>query len=73
MKKEKRAHSSLSPQGFHPSSFIPHPLILRDGATGSTSGFGPEDEGSTPSPAAKNINSQIGTSILKGRNGGNKK
>jgi hypothetical protein len=38
-----------SPELFHPSSLI---LNLRDGATGSTSDFDSEDEGSTPSPAA---------------------
>ena len=27
-------------------------MSLRDGVTGNTSGFEPEDEGSTPSPAA---------------------
>ena len=37
---------------LHPSSLI---LSLRDGATGSTSDFEFEDEGSTPSPAAKLI------------------
>ena len=34
-----------------PSSFLL--AFLRDGVTGNTSGFEPEDEGSTPSPAAK--------------------
>ena len=37
---------------LHPSSFRLHPCFLRDGVTGSTSGFEPEDEGSTPSPGA---------------------
>jgi hypothetical protein len=37
---------------FVSSSFILHPDPLRAGATGSTSDFESEDEGSIPSPAA---------------------
>ena len=35
---------------LHPSAF--HPYAVRDGVTGNTSGFEPEDGGSIPSPAA---------------------
>lgn len=36
---------------------------LRDGATGNTSGFELEDEGSTPSPAANLLKRNQGTSM----------
>lgn len=45
----KRRHFSPCPR----VSPVSVSVILRDGVTGNTSGFEPEDEGSIPSPAAK--------------------
>ena len=47
-----RADSGREVLCVHPSAFIHHRCFLRDGVTGNTSGFEPEDEGSIPSPAA---------------------
>ncbi len=48
----KACSARLEPSRLSSLILPPPSLILRDSATGSTSDFDSEDEGSTPSPAA---------------------
>ncbi len=63
-KNSKNKDQRTKLKDVHPSSLILPPCSLRDGVTGSTSGFELEDEGSTPSPAANLPGKSQGTSLV---------